>query len=179
MNDITGTEDEDRLVRRARQGDSQAFACLYHAHAQAVHALALHLTADRQAAEDITQEAFLRMFGFLSGLRPGVPVRPWLKRVASNLAIDHLRRNVRHVEDEEALALLSFSPDQATALDAEAMLRRFPPVIRTLIWLHEVEGWSHEELGKRFKRSPSWSKSMISRAMKRMRTSSIEGHGHE
>jgi hypothetical protein len=71
----------DRL-RRARRGDEAAFESIYREHARAIHALALRLTGSPAAAEDITQDTFLRMFGFLSGLREDTPLRPWLKRVA-------------------------------------------------------------------------------------------------
>ena len=162
------TEEEAALLRRARRGDQQAFERLYHLHARALHTLAWRLTGDSAMAEDIVQEAFLRMFRFLSGLRDGTPVRPWLKRVVANLAIDRLRQRRKTLgEDEVELA----ATDAAPALGAEAsgLLRRLSPLARTLVWLHEMEGWSHEQLAERFGRSPSWSKSIISRALQRLR----------
>ncbi|MGH8027739.1 MAG: RNA polymerase sigma factor, partial [Pseudoxanthomonas sp.] len=61
--------EEAALVRKARWGDHDAFAQLYRMHAKAVHALAYRLTGNAAAAEDITQDTFLKMLGFLSGLR--------------------------------------------------------------------------------------------------------------
>ena len=162
-------EPDDRL-RRARHGDEAAFASIYRDHARAIHTLALRLTGSHAAAADIVQETFLRMFGFLNGLRDDAPLRPWLKRVAANLAIDRLRRERRDrdwpegwdPEDEAARA-------PAQGAETSGLLRRLPPLARTLVWLHEMEGWSHEELARRFRRSPSWSKSILSRALSRLR----------
>lgn len=157
------------LLRRARRGDAAAFEQIYRDHAPAIYTLALRLTGNHAAAEDIAQDTFLRMFGFLSGLREDAPLRPWLKRVASNLAIDRLRREYRNVDDEPLWQLESADAAQADVVDADALLRRLPPLARTLMWLHEVEGWSHPQLAKRFGRSESWSKSILSRALARLR----------
>lgn len=157
------------LLRRARRGDPSALEQLYRDHAPALFTLGLRLTGDHAAAEDIVQDTFLRMLGFLSGLRADAPLRPWLKRVASNLAIDRLRREHRYTDDERLWDLEATDASQADAVDAEALMRRLPPVARTLVWLHEVEGWSHPELAKRFGRSESWSKSILSRSLNRLR----------
>ncbi len=160
---------EADTLRRARRGDPVAFERLYRDHAPAIYTLAVRLTGNHSAAEDIVQDTFLRMFGFLSGLREDAPLRPWLKRVASNLAIDRLRREHRYGDDEPLQVLESPDASQSDSADADALLRRLPPLARTLVWLHEVEGWSHPELAKRFKRSESWSKSILSRALARLR----------
>lgn len=157
------------LLKRARRGDADAFERLYREHAPAVFTLATRLTGDRAAAEDIVQDTFLRMFGFLSGLRADTPLRPWLKRVAANLAIDRLRRESRYGDDARLWTMESADSAQSEAVEADALLRRLPPLARTLLWLHEVEGWSHTELARRFGRSESWSKSILSRALARLR----------
>ena len=165
--DDDGTE--AARLRRARRGDEAAFESIYRDHARAVHALALRLTGDPAAAEDITQDTFLRMFGFLSGLRDDAPLRPWLKRVAANLAIGRLRREHRHAGDEALPAGGDEIAAPPIVAEASGMLRRLAPLARTLVWLHEMEGWSHEELARRFGRSPSWSKSILSRSLARLR----------
>ena len=174
-----GETTEPALLRRARRGDETAFEALYHGHARAIHALAFRLTGDAAAAEDIVQDTFLRMFGFLSGLREDTPLRPWLKRVAANLAIDRLRRGRHHADDDALLHAPDDGPSPATVAEADGLLRRLPPVARTLVWLHEMEGWSHEELAHRFGRSPSWSKSILSRSLSRLRGHLEPGAGNE
>lgn len=166
----TDDTDESALVRRARRGDQRAFEALYGRHARPLHAFALRLTGDHAAAEDVVQETFLKMFAFLGGFRDGAPLRPWLKRVAANLAIDRLRRQRPQLDaplDEGAWADTGAGPD--TLADGEALLRRLPPLVRTVVWLHEMEGWSHPELAERFGRSQSWSKSVLARGLARLR----------
>ena len=171
--------EEAALVRKARWGDHDAFARLYHAHARAIHALAYRLTGNAAAAEDITQDTFLKMLGFLSGLRSDTPLRPWLKRVAANAAIDRLRREQRFVAEADDDAWPDEGASAADNLELLGMLRRLPPLARTVVWLHEMEGWSHPELAERFGRSPSWSKSIVSRALARLREDLATGVGDE
>ncbi len=168
---VTRLVDEPELLRKARWGDRQAFAELYARHAAAVHALALRLTRDPAAAEDLTHDAFMKMLRFIGGLRSDRPVRPWLKKVVANAAIDRMRREHAHLYTDEDVATVADGAEGCAArqVDAGALLQRLDPVARTLVWLHEVEGWSHTELAERFDRSPSWSKSQISRALSRLR----------
>lgn len=161
--------EEAKLVRKARWGDHDAFAQLYRMHAKAIHALAYRLTGNAAAAEDITQDTFLKMLGFLSGLRGDAPLRPWLKRVAANAAIDRLRREQRFVAETDHDAWPDDSTDPTEDMEILGMLQRLPPLARTVVWLHEMEGWSHPELGERFGHSASWSKSIVSRALMRLR----------
>ena len=65
--------------------------------------------------------------------------------------------------DDDAWPDDSASP--AENLELLGMLRRLPPLARTVVWLHEMEGWSHPELAERFGHSQSWSKSIVSRAL--------------
>lgn len=169
-------EQEHALLRKARWGDQDAFARLYRAHAMAIHTLALRLTGDRATAEDITQDTFLRMARFLNGLRDDVPLRPWLKRVAANHAIDLLRKDRRLAQEADFESIEdtdSRAPEHATEFDG--LLRRLSPLARTLVWLHEMEGWSHPQLGARFGRSPSWSKSIVARALAHLKRELEEG----
>ena len=173
-------KDESALVRKARWGDHDAFAQLYQAHAKAIHALAYRLTGNAAAAEDITQDTFLKMLGFLSGLRGDAPLRPWLKRVAANAAIDRLRREQRFTgEVEESSWSDSGAVEPSENSEIAGLLQRLPPLARTLVWLHEMEGWSHPELAERFGRSQSWSKSIVSRALAKLREEIETGVGND
>lgn len=156
--------EEAALVRKARWGNRAAFETLYRRHAGAVHALSLRLTGNAASAEDLTQDTFMRMLQFLGGLRSDRPLRPWLKRVAANAAIDRLRHEQRYRPLDEGEGWQPTAADPMPQDDGESLLRRLPPLVRTVVWLHEIEGWSHLELADRFGRSESWSKSLVSRA---------------
>src|SRR3546814_8511108 len=106
---------------------------------------------------------------FLGGRLPGTPLRPWLKRVAANAAIDRIRRDKRLVALDDDDAQPADGPEPALHAESAGLLRRLTPVERTVIWLHAMEGWSHPELGRRFGHSESWSKSIVSRGLSRLR----------
>ena len=165
---------DDRLARtlldRSRRGDGEAFAQLYQQQASAIYALAFRLTADRSKAEDVTQETFLKALKGLRGYRGDAPVQVWLKRMAANAGIDHLRIEARWRRLDESV--LEMPTDLLPDLDAQRTcghLAKLRPEARTVVWLHTVEGWSHTELAQRFGRSESWSKSLLSRSLALMR----------
>lgn len=160
---------EHAWLNKARSGDHAAFAALYLRHSPAVYTLALRLTGLRSEAEDLTQETFLRALKSLSGFRDGAALGPWLKRIAANLAIDGMRRNRPTVEFDETLELPAHSVDGGQALDLAAAMADLSPVARSVVWLALMEGWSHRELAERYGRSESWSKSLLSRAVARLK----------
>ncbi len=173
--ELSSREDEYALVRKARRGDQSAFSILYRQHASSIYTLAYRMTGNTAMAEDITQDTFLRMLQFLNGFHDRMPLRPWLKKVAANAAIDRLRRNGKYFHEDALEARFEDSAIEAADLaEVDGLLRRLPPLARTLVWLHEMEGWTHSELAERFGRSPSWSKSVISRALASLRTGLIK-----
>lgn len=171
-------KDEAALLSAARRGDQTAFAALYQLHAKAIHSLVLRLSGSVETAEDITQDTFLKAMRFLPGLRAELPLRPWLKRTASNALIDQFRRQWRSLPlpDDDFMADTAALPES----DAEiaGLLRRLSPLARTLVWLHTMEGWSHKELAARFGHSESWSKSVLSRALTQLRADLSEDEKH-
>lgn len=179
MSDQIDDRDEAQLVRRARRGQEAAFAEIYRRHARVIHTLALRLTGNPATAEDITQECFLKMLQFLGGLHDGTPLRPWLKRVATNAAIDQVRRDKRLVAFDDDDAQPMDGPDPLLHAESIGLLQRLTPLERTVIWLHSMEGWSHPELGRRFGRSESWSKSIVSRGLSRLRLELDKSHIHD
>ena len=155
-------------LRRARQGDSAAFAALYLQHSAAVYTLALRMSGQRSEAEDLTQETFLRALQSLSSAREGVSLGPWLKRIAANLAIDRQRRLRPGGElEEDWCDGCAVAPGET--LDLIDALARLDPIARSVVWLALVEGWTHRELADRYSRSESWSKSVLARAFARLK----------
>ncbi|MDQ7029795.1 MAG: RNA polymerase sigma factor [Ardenticatenia bacterium] len=90
-----GEFDEAELVRRAQQGDAQAFGALYDQHVDRVYAYIAHRVGNRADAEDLTQEVFLRALASLSRFRWRGSLLPWLLTIARNLVTDHQRRRRR------------------------------------------------------------------------------------
>src|ERR1700679_4382115 len=81
------------LIRKAQGGDHAAFAQLVHTYDQVVLRLALRLTGSASDAQDIHQEAFLKVYKKLNGFRFECSFSTWIYRIVTNVCFDHLRRN--------------------------------------------------------------------------------------
>ncbi|MBS0487684.1 MAG: RNA polymerase sigma factor [Proteobacteria bacterium] len=175
MNDKPATgfaQDIDAMtLARAQRGDMAAFAQLYQRYARACFLLALRLTGQRQPAEDLVHEAFLKMMDTIGSYRGEAPFGAWFKRLTANTAIDWLRRQ-RHPATNDADTLLEHAvgpdSDSASLVDADSLLARLPPRARAIVVLHELEGYTHAELAALFGQSESYSKSILARALKRL-----------
>lgn len=160
---------ESRLLAAARRGEAEALDGLYRSHARSAYSLALRITGQVDQAEDVVQEAFLRAFERLDGFRGDAPFRAWLKRLVVNASIDRLRAQRKLQLDEidvDALAGAGLGPDRA--LDALGLLQRLTPTARSVMVLHDLEGYSHAEIAATFARTESWSKSLLSRSRARL-----------
>src|SRR3546814_8923949 len=95
-------------------------------------------------------------------------ISDWSSDVCSSdlAAIDRIRRDKRLVALDDDDAQPADGPEPALHAESVGLLRRLTPVERTVIWLHAMEGWSHPELGRRFDRSESWSKSIVSHGLR-------------
>jgi RNA polymerase sigma-70 factor (ECF subfamily) len=150
-------------VRAARTGDRDAFGQLVRRHLEAAHGAASALLADPADAEDVVQDAFVGALERLESCRPEEKFRGWLLVSVRNRALDLLRRQrVRRALPLDAppearapeLALLS-SAGPGPAVEAErgdarvhlaAALATLTETRRTVVLLHDVEGWTHREI---------------------------------
>lgn len=166
-------EVEAMILARAQRGDMQAFAELYRSFGRACFQLALRILGQRQLAEDMVHEVFLKMMDTIRSYRGDAPFGAWLKRLTVNACIDHLRRQ-RHSGEDDAEAVFantaSGDAEPAAIVDTGALLARLPPRARAVVVLHELEGYTHAELATLFRQSESYSKSVLARALKRLHT---------
>ena len=94
-------QNEESLVRRAKEGDKEAFSQLYEAHFDRIYRYVALKTGDRIEAEDMTQQVFLKAYQSLSGFNiKGHPVSSWFFRIAHNLVVDHLRKKTKREENQ-------------------------------------------------------------------------------
>lgn len=165
-------DDERELLRRACHGDDGAFETLYRRHGGTVYALVLRMTGHPATAEDVLQDTFLRALEQGASYRGQAPLRSWLKRIAANAAIDRLRRDRRLVALEQAEAQAAGAPVERAGQVAEVLglLAHLDPAARSVVWLHEMEGYSHPEIAALFGHSESWSKSLLARSLERLRS---------
>ena len=86
---MVATDEELKLIVRAKRGDLEAFEALYEWHKGPIYRTALAIIGDRLAAEEVLQETFLRAFRHIQNVREGVSLSPWLYRITVNLAYDY------------------------------------------------------------------------------------------
>ena len=162
---------EPITLQRAKRGDMAAHALIYQRYSRCCYTLALRMLGDRAAAEDVVQDVFLKMMDTIGSFRGDAPFGAWLKRMTSNATIDVIRRN-RRFSNEEIDAVLTDratqEADQESSTEAWALLTQLSPRARSVLVLHQVEGYTHKELGELFGQSESYSKSILARTLKRL-----------
>ena len=136
---------DPRTVQRARRGDLLAFEDLVREFQADAFRFAWHLTRDRQLAEDVTQEAFLRAFRFLTGFRGDRKFGSWLFSIVRNCAMDALRRQRRMEAPWNDEILPRSVADPAARAELEAALRSVSVEHREAFLLVEVFGLSYQE----------------------------------
>jgi|HubBroStandDraft_6_1064221.scaffolds.fasta_scaffold110195_2 RNA polymerase sigma-70 factor, ECF subfamily len=137
---------EDLLVREAQGGDHAAFAQLVHAHDEAVLRLALRITGSQSDAQDIYQEAFLKVYKKLDCFRFECSFSTWIYRIVTNVCLDHLRKNrnlressaVKVNADGEEFDLLNQILDERTSHNPEQQLMRHELSARILSALERL-----------------------------------------
>jgi RNA polymerase sigma-70 factor (ECF subfamily) len=170
MDAFQATELEQALPR-LRAGDPAAQEALYRAFESPVYNLVRRICRTTEDAEDVLQETFLEVYRSIGRFRGDGSLWGWVRTVASSKALMRLRRNrYRDAEElDEELAPVR-RDDTALRMDLEAALERLTPTARAVVWLHDVEGYTHEEIAGMMDRSVSFSKSQLSRAHARLRT---------
>jgi RNA polymerase sigma-70 factor (ECF subfamily) len=149
---------EAALVDRARRGEMDAFERLYQLHAGRVYALCLRLAGEPVEARELVQDTFVHAWEALPRFRGESSLTTWLHRIAVNVLLERRRGDRRRtarvslVEDEDDVERAPSAggfvapTDVATAIDLERAIAALPPGVRRAFVLHEVEGYTHEEV---------------------------------
>ncbi len=147
-------EIELEWISRAQQGDRAAFGELVRQHREGVVNVVYRMCGDMSMAEDAAQEAFIRAWRHLPGYRPRSAFRNWLYRIATNVALDALRRERETVDiDELSLAAPEEGPEvELIARERAERVRQavlgLPPDSRAALVLREYEGLSYREMAE-------------------------------
>jgi len=179
MSKFADIQIDPAIIKRAARGDSRAHEILYRAFATPVYSLCLRFTRVPAHAEDLVQETFIQVMRSIGQFRGEAAVGSWIRRIAVSKALMFLRsawtsRSQSLADDwddmtpgDAASHGISRHPDDA--LDLDAALASLPSVSRAVVWLHDVEGYTHKEIAALMGKTESFSKSQLSRAYQRLR----------
>jgi RNA polymerase sigma-70 factor (ECF subfamily) len=167
--------DERQLISRVLARDPDAERALYDAHVDRVYRLAYRMTGDDALAQDCTQDAFVRVFDRLSEFRGESALGTWIHTIATSVVLNALRTVKRFRRRESPL-------DEASSVDGNAReaepdlkrrlrdaIERLAPKYRMVFVMHDVEGYTHEEIGETLGMPSGTSKAQLFRARAQLR----------
>jgi RNA polymerase sigma factor (sigma-70 family) len=175
---LADTAVPEETLAQARAGDQAARAAIYAALAPATFTLIRRMVGQRALAEDIFQDTMMMLYERLPQFRREAPLGAWLRQIAISRCLMYLRSPWRRArlrlegvellaaQDEACLVTAAYRGD---SIDVERALASLGPTARAVVWMYEVEGYSHQEIAREFGRSISFSKSQLARAHVRLR----------
>lgn len=163
-------QNAETVVARARTGDPAALETLYRAYEVPVYNLARRICKTAEDAEDVLQETFFEVCRSIGRYREEGSLWGWIRTIAASKALMRLRRNkYRDTDELHDEVVGSRREDTHLRMDLEAALERLSETSRAVVWLHDVEGYTHEEIAGMMGKTPSFSKSQLARAHVRLR----------
>lgn len=170
--DSVATTERD-LIRLAGNGDARAIRALYDRYAPRVYAVVRRIAGDDDLAQDYAQEAWIRAIRALPTFRGDSRFSTWLHRIAVNAALQALRKTeTRRKREGPQPADIAIAPSHKDALlqkQLENALDGLPEGMRRVLILHDVEGYTHEEIGDVLGVTAGTSKSQLFKARAKMR----------
>jgi len=168
--------DERFLIARAQQGDRDAARGLYDAHSRRVHRLVFQLCGgDEEMARDFTQDTFVRVFDKLSTFRGESAFATWVHRIAVTVTLNGLRKEKRLKRGADDLDVANDLPAPSINVDPDlraklrAAIEALPPGSRASVILHDIEGYTHAEIGEMLGIAEGTSKARLFDARSRLK----------
>jgi len=169
-------ENDKVIIQRAMEGDEAAMRTLWTRHAPHIDAVVRRLVGnDLDLAADVAQEVWIQIFRALPQYRGDSQFGTWAHRIAVNRTLNALRKTRRlakiETDVEEDSALVEPEPERALMLATiENAANRLSPGARAVFMLHDVEGYTHEEIAERLGITAGGSKSQLFKARAKLRT---------
>ncbi|HSG47226.1 MAG TPA: sigma-70 family RNA polymerase sigma factor [Longimicrobiales bacterium] len=164
---------ESQVIRQAADGNDRAIRTLYERYAPRVFAVVRRIAGDDELAQDYAQEAWIRAIRALPSFRGDARFSTWLHRIAVNSALQALRKNESRRKREAPFpAEVPVGPRSGDTLlqrRLEQALDGLPEGMRQVLILHDVEGYTHEDIGDALGISAGTSKSQLFKARAKMR----------
>jgi RNA polymerase sigma-70 factor (ECF subfamily) len=170
--------DEERWVSKALEGDEEAFDRLLRPHRQGMMNLAFRMTGNLDAAEEICQEAMIKVFKYLNRFQTGRSFRNWAFKITANAAYDFLRRQKKEedvIEGRKHVAVHSIPSPEKRVLNRDiarrlqSCLEYLTPKERMVLLLRDAEGFSVKETAGLMRSSSMAVRTHLSRARSKIR----------
>lgn len=174
MTNLLNMENEPLLIRRAIDGDERALRALWTRHAPHIDMVVRRLVGDDDAAADIAQEVWIQIFRALPSYRGDSQFSTWAHRIAVNRTLNALRKTRRlasiEMEVQEDSAAIEPDHDRTfVAQSIEEAARKLSPGARAVFMMHDVEGYTHEEIAAELGITTGGSKSQLFKARAKLR----------
>ncbi len=164
---------EAQLIRHACEGNGTAVRALYERYAPRVYAVVRRIAGDDDLAQDYAQEAWIRAIRALPTFRGNARFSTWLHRIAVNSALQAMRKASTRAKREgpmpEAVPVAPKEGDALLGSLLERAMDQLPEGMRQVLILHDVEGYTHEEIGEVLGVTAGTSKSQLFKARAKMR----------
>jgi RNA polymerase sigma factor (sigma-70 family) len=172
MSQFTRIQFADEVLDALKRGDRAAAAHVYRALSDVVFTLALRVLSDRQLANEVTQDTFVDVIERAHGLKSNDAFVGWVRSIAVNHCLMRLRspwrrRRLRWI-DHESEDVGSGTARLDGFGDLERALKRLSDAARFVVWMHDVEGYTHAEIARLTGKTESHSKSQLARAHARL-----------
>lgn len=169
---MNGTDDDTKLMLRLREGERSAFDELYRRYSKKIYNYLLRFSGNAPAAEDLTQEVFVKMYVSAKTYEPTAKVSTWLFTIASHLAVNEYHKNKRLIFDNREPQSGILTEEAVMMNDMEQGLLRciqeLPPNQKEAMLLRSVEGMDYEEIARALSTSVKAVKSLLNRAREKL-----------
>jgi RNA polymerase sigma-70 factor (ECF subfamily) len=158
---------EKELIGRCQKGDQNAFKKIYDLHAPKMYMVAQRYMNNQDDAQDVLQDAFVRIFKNLKNFRFQGSFEGWCRRILVNTAIEHLRKAKNIFGNLDELPEQSIAAKGQSNLELEELLdivRKLPAGYRAVFNMYVIEGYSHKEIADELGITVSTSKSQLFKA---------------
>lgn len=165
---------DQTLIQRAIDGDERAMRQLWSQHAPHIDAVVRRLVGDADQAADVAQEVWIQIFRALPSYRGESQFGTWAHRIAVNRTLNSLRRSRRLSKleadiEEETASVENQGENSLLASSIQQAAERLSPGARTVFVMHDVEGYTHEEIAAELGITTGGSKSQLFKARAKLR----------
>lgn len=165
---------EQELVRQCKRGHLKYQELLYKQFYSYAMGIGLRYSANRDDALEAVNDGFIKVFNSINSFDEKLPLKPWLRKVIVNTAIDHRRKTLRNLAeadlDEAAfVATPALAVSKLNAGDIIIMMQLLPEMNRLVFNLYEIDGYTHKEIAVMLNIAESSSRVYLGRAKERLR----------